>query len=123
MSKKMNICSTTLFEDYTILQIADNIYDSDKFIEQHFNDFVELNNIVLKYKNKNFDVTGSIEFSNFKVYICYMIYSSEPINEFIIEFRSAVKKTFPSYKINYNSQNKKFIDFGENCFIEDDNNG
>lgn len=122
MSKKINTNSSTLFEDVTVLQVADNIYNSDSFIKEHFDIFEELNNIVLKYKNKNFEVVASVEFNNFKVNICYMIYSSEPVNEFVIEFRSAIKKVFPNYKISYNSQNKKFINFGENCFVEDDKN-
>lgn len=122
MSKKINTNSSTLFEDVTVLQVADNIYNSDSFIKEHFDIFEELNNIVLKYKNKNFEVAASVEFNNFKVNICYMIYSSEPVNEFVIEFRSTIKKVFPNYKISYNSQNKKFINFGENCFVEDDKN-
>lgn len=122
MSKKINTYSSTSFEDVTILEVADNIYNSDSFIKEHFDFFEELSNIVLKYKNKNFEVAASVEFNNFKVNICYMIYSSEPVNEFVIEFRSAIKKVFPNYKISYNSQNKKFINFGENCFVEDDKN-
>lgn len=123
MSKKINTNSSTFFEDVTVLEVADNIYNSDSFIKEHFNFFEELSNIVLKYKNKNFEVAASVEFNNFKVNICYMIYSSEPVNEFVIEFRNAVKKVFPNYKIGYNSQNKKFIKLGESCFVEDSNNG
>lgn len=122
MSKKINTYSSTSFEDVTILEVADNIYNSDSFIKEHFDFFEELSNIVLKYKNKNFEIAASVEFNNFKVNICYMIYSSEPVNEFVIEFRSAVKKVFPSYRISYNSQSKKFIELGSDLYSEDDKN-
>ena len=106
------------FTKVCIFEVAQNIYDNESFIQEHFDDLLALNDVVEKYEDEGFyEIRGSIEFNYHKVNIRYSIYGSVcDESEFVPEFEKIIKKCFPNAKKIYDSRDECFIIFGKNHF-------
>ena len=115
---EVTIFSANNFTKICIFEVAQNVYDNESFIQEHFDDLLALNEVVEEYEDEEFyRIGGSIEFNHHKVNISYSIYGDVcDESEFVSEFEKVIKKCFPSAKKVYDSRNECFINFGKDSF-------
>ena len=115
---RVTISSAKGFVKICIFEVAQNIYDSESFIQEHFDDLLALNDVVKEYEDEEFyEIGGSIEFNYHKVNISYSVYGSvRDESEFVSEFEKVIKRCFPNVKKIYDSRNECFINFGKDSF-------
>lgn len=115
---RVMISSAKGFVKICIFEVAQNIYDNESFIQEHWDDLLALNDVIEKYEDEEFyEIGGSIEFNHHKVNISYSVYGSvRDESEFISEFEKIIKKCFPNAKKVYDSRNECFINFGKGSF-------
>lgn len=115
---KVTTLSANNFTKICIFEVAQNIYDNESFIQEHFDDLLALNDVVKEYEDEEFyEIGGSIEFNYHKVNISYSVYGSvRDESEFVSEFEKVIKKCFPNAKKVYDSRDECFINFGKDSF-------
>lgn len=114
----LTILSANNFTKVCIFEVAQNIYDNESFIQEHFDDLLALNDVVEKYEDEEFyKIGGTIEFNYHKVNISYCVYGDvRDESEFVSEFEKVIKRCFPNAKKIYDSRNECFINLGKGTF-------